>query len=562
MKNAIAVVTTFPSNCWELYAKQMLTSFVQCWPSEIPLLVKLDDDLVLTDLQKMLRSSDAIAIGFDDDHKAFVERNKDKDDKENYRFQAVRFCHKVFAIKHALDSINKMIESGISAPRYLIWMDADVVTNRKMSLDELEACLPKEGDCVSYLGRNDWPHSECGWLAFDLENGGGLAINAMINAYINDDVFKEKEWHDSWIWDALVLKKMSCTNLTPDARGMDVWPQSPMGKWSTHYKGPAAKSNLGRPLMQSKKPGNQSNVVIQTRNAIPHEQIRSHIEKNQELIKNWIRPCHQHDEEIVMVSAGPMLVPEDLRKEKGKRIVAVKHALKPLKDAGIKPWACILLDPRPHVLDFVQDPDTDIIWFVASQVDPAITKALLDAGCTIWGYHASVGADEGKLTKKEAYAIVSGGTATATRGLFVLNHLGFSRFRLYGYDLCLFDKPDLNERDNENQPKYLEISIGFNDANVNNKKCFWTKPEFVAQFEELNELIKADKFQFDAFGDGMIPFVVRAKKLADLRNKEFVAKLVGKRLSYEELLGCQTWCSSCRRWWRKILRKLMPEKLY
>lgn len=558
MNYPIAVITTFPSNSFEVYSKLMLSSFVRNWPREIPLLIKLDDDSLVSQINPMLRDMDALAIGWERDHKEFVERNKDKD-TENYRHQPVRFCHKVFALKYALDTINKMRLADERAPRYLIWLDADVITNRHITFDDLKECLPKDGDAVSYMGRRDWPHSECGWLAFDLENAGDFFIERFVSQYVDGSIFKMEQQHDSWVFDKTDGKK---TNLTPDARGMEVWPQSPMGKWSTHYKGPVAKAQLSQGGVIHKKPGNGSNIVIQTRNSLPHEQLRKHIAENQELIKNWIRPCKQHDEEIIIVSAGPMMIPEELRRENGKKIVAVKHALQPLKAAGIKPWACILLDPRPHVLDFVQEPDKDIIWFVASQVDPAITKTLLDAGCTIWGYHASIGAEEGPLTKKQSYAVIGGGTATATRGIFVLNHLGFRKFRLYGYDLCLYDKPDLNKKDDEGQPKYLEISIAFNDGNVNNKKCFWTKPELIAQFEELNELIKADKFEFDAYGDGIVPFIVKSKKIADLRNRENTAKMVGKRISYEELLGCRTWYNSWRKWQRKILRKLTKEKPY
>lgn len=559
MNHPIAVITTFPTYSWEIYSRSMLVSFVANWPNQIPILIKLDDDSLVDMLDPFLRPTDAVAIGHDKDHADFVARNKDKDKADNYRHQPIRFCHKVFALKYALGTINRMREAKEAVPRFLIWMDADVVTNRKVTFDDLKLCLPKEGDAVAYMGRKDWPHSECGWLAFDLENGGDVAIEKFVSHYLDDSVLSMKQNDDSWVFDQIDVKK---TNLTPDAKGMDVWPQSPMGKWSTHYKGPVAKANLGRPLMESKSIGNRGNVVIQTRNAIPHEDLRKNIEENQKLITNWIRPCILHDEELIMVSAGPSLIAEELRKEKGKRIVAVKHALEPLKNAGIKPWSCILLDPRPHVNDFVKSPDKDIIWFIASQVEPSVTKKLLDNGCTVWGYHASVNAGEEELTKKQPYAVVAGGTATATRGLFVLNHLGFKKFKLYGYDLCIYDKPDMNERDKDNQPKYLEISIGFNDRSVNNKRCFWTKPELIAQFEELNDLIKNERFEFEAFGDGMIPFVIKSKKLADLRNKEIMAKMIGKRITYEELLKCQTLCNKWHKWLPKIPRKLILANKY
>lgn len=539
--NTIAVCTTFGNIHWDIYAKQMLKSFVQNWPKDIAILVQLDDNTLTNEVSAILsRDIDAIAPGWGKEHAQFVNRNKGKDHETNYRFQATRFCHKVYTIARAYDSIEAQRQAGEPAPRYLIWLDADVHTTQKVTHEDLQLCLPKEGDAVSYMGRKDWDHSECGWLAFDLENpDAGEIIKQMFGAYNSDAVFGMKEQHDSWVFDYVLSKGLDknnfwfkVTNLTPDATGMDVWPQSPMGKWSTHYKGPQAKAKLATDKKPMQKPVEGTNVIIQTRNAIPHEQIHQHIAANQALIKNWVKPCKAHDEEIVVVSAGPMLVAEDLRKEKGKKIVAVKHALTPLKNAGIKPWACILLDPRPHMMNFVADADPEIIWFVASQVNPKVTMQLLLRGCTVWGYHASVGAGETFLTDLQAGAVISGGSATATRGLFLLNHLGFDKMTLYGYDLCVPDKPDLNAKDGQGQPKYFEISVGMNDPLYNVKKMFWSEAQLIAQFEEINDLIKYGKFNLTAYGDGIVPFMIKAKKTSDLRRAELKAKITGENPPY------------------------------
>lgn len=556
MTLSAAVITTFPNSSWDVYSKKMLQSFMRNWPEEIPLLISLDDDLLLNSVQKWIRSQDAIAVGWGKEHREFVERNRGKDDPADYRKMPVRFCHKVFAIARAFDSVLKQKKDGDVAPRYLIWMDADVLIHRNVTLDEIRECLPKEGDSFATLGRKDWPHSECGWMAFDLENKGSEIIIEMFKSYVSDEILKQAQQDDSWMWDE-VVKKIGCavTNLTEGAPGLDVWQFSPMAKWSRHYKGPAAKQEL---LNMPRPAQTQGNVTIQTRNAIPNEKICANIAANQKLIKNWIKPCKKHDEEIIIVSAGPMLIAEDLRKEQkaGKKIIAVKHALEPLKNAGIKPWASILLDPREHVNNFVQNPDKDIIWFVASQVNPEVVRTLILAGCTVWGYHASVGAGEVELTNLQPYSVVSGGSATATRGLFVMNHLGFNKFRLYGYNLCHGDKPDLNAKDELGQPKYMEISIAFDDKNMHVKRHFWTEPQLIAQFEEMNDLIKSERFDIEAYGEGVIPFLIKSKKTSDLRNKEIAAKMLGgKTPTYKELLG---WTSKTN--WRRLLPKTLHKR--
>jgi hypothetical protein len=297
-----AVITTFPNNSFEIYAREMLISFAKYWPKEIPLLVQLDDDLLYDQVGKLLRPQDAIAVGWERDHADFVARHKANDDPQNYRKQTTRFCHKVFAIRRALDAARKQKLEGGEAPRYLIWMDADVITTKEVSISDIESCIPKDGDAVSFLGRKDWPHSECGWLVFDLEKEGGIFIDVWHGLYVSDEVLKMKETHDSWVFDQVRISNGApkCTNLTDGKPGMDIWPHSPMAKFSTHHKGPVAKTKMAPQLTPQ-----GGGIQIQTRNALPDEEIRKHIEENQKLIKNWVTECLPTKEQIVVVSAGP-----------------------------------------------------------------------------------------------------------------------------------------------------------------------------------------------------------------------------------------------------------------
>lgn len=550
---AAAVVTTFGNSSWKIYSKIMLKNFVAFWPAEIPLLIQCDDNLLEDDIKKIIRPQDCLITGISKEHSEFIARNKDKDDPRDYRKQAVRFCHKVFAVKQACDAAMKARESGaIDAPRYLIWMDADVITTKQVTFVDIEMCLPKEGGAVAYLGRKDWDHSECGWLAFDLDNLGASLIDRMYAAYVTDDLFGYDQWHDSYVWDQC-FKFHKTTNLTANQPGMDIWPLSPMAKFSTHHKGPVAKDML---VTQEHMPKG-SNLRIQTKNSIPDESIQRNILENQAQILNWISACDLHNEEVVVVSAGPSLIAEDLLEEvaSGRKIVAVKHALERLKEANIKPWACILLDPRPHVYEFVENPDTDVIWFVASQVVPKAVKRLLDAGCTVWGYHAAVNANEKDLIERQYDAIVHGGSATATRGLYLLEKLGFQNFRLYGYDLSFQDKPDLSTKDDIGQPKYFEVCIGVNEVHYQTKATFWSDGQLLAQREEMQDILTRMPWKIRAFGKGIVSFMVDARRISDLRGRAKKTKLgVRKPISYEELLGCNRTIKLLPNW-RNMLRK-------
>lgn len=588
MNFTASVLTTFPDSMWSVYGQKFMENLRQYWPKEIALLVMLDDDKLVKEVEQYLRPTDAIAINENEEHQKFRERNKDKEHPTDYRKQAIRFSHKVWALKMASD----MWKQQPGQCQYLIWLDADVMVTRQVRIQDIAQCLPHKGASVSYLGRKDWPHSECGWMAFDLSLGGHAIIDRMYEYYITDKLFELKEWHDSYVFDDLRAKitledmERSVKNGTPDdlgtifhdltrlKPGMDIWPHSPMAAWSRHYKGPLGKQDLARlnkqePMQQQFQnlpQGPKSNIKIQTKNSIADEVIRAQIMENLGLIDNWISPCAATDEEIVVVSAGPEMVAEDLQEEvaAGRKIVAVKHALDRLKEANIPVWACILLDPRPHVAEFVKDPDKDVIWFVASQVHPSVVRKLLEKGCTVWGYHAAVGAGEGPLCEKQFGAIVSGGTATATRGLFMLDRLGFRNFRLYGYDLSFPDKPDMGARDQLNQPKYFDFTVTAGGAAFHNKKFFWTEPQLIAQFEEINQIMqmKTD-WKIKAFGYGMVPFLYRTKEVNDLRMSGKMYKLTsGKPIPYEEMLWPNKKKSSVdwRKWLPSNRRKPMQGK--
>ena len=550
MSIAVAVVTTFSVTSWKIYSQAMLTNFVKFWPDCVPIMINLDNDLLEMDVKKLLRPSDAVVCGWEKEHNDFVERNKEKDDPTNYRKQSVRFCHKVFALKFALDAANRAKEAQApDAPRYLIWLDADVITTSPVTIDDLILCLPKEGDAVSYMGRKDWDHSECGWLAFDLDNDGGKIIEDMYLCYKTDNIFALEQWHDSFVFDKTIKNlNFKATNLTLDKPGMDIWPQSPMAKFSTHHKGPVAKDMMQKPPNDGGQP-----LRIQTRNSVDDPVIQRNILENQAQIKNWVRTCSPTDQVAVVVSAGPMLVAEDLAEEMeaGRKIFAVKHALEPLKAAGIKPYGCILLDPRDHVANFVTNPDTDVIWFVASQVVPSVVKTLLDAGCTVWGYHAAVGANEGNLTEKQFDSVVQGGSATATRGLFLLDKLGFRNFRLYGYDLCFPTKPDLNSKDDKGQPSNFEITILAEKEHYKSKRSFWSKGELLAQYQEIVDIITKQPWNVRAFGNGIVPFLLEADRISNLRAKLKKDKLTTQiPVSHEELLGCKNKTTLWAKWLR------------
>jgi hypothetical protein len=246
---------------------------------------------------------------------------------------------------------------------------------------------------------------------------------------------------------------------------------------------------------------------IKTRNCLPNDKIVANVRENLTLIKKWAEYVKPHDEQVVICSAGQSLSYADVKRwsDKGVKIVAVKHAIDRLKKWGIKPWACVLLDPRPHVEKFVQKPDKDVIYFVASMVDPSVVKTLLENECQVVGYHAFVGAGEDKALEPGTM-LVSGGSATATRCIGLLYEcLGFRDMHCYGYDLCYHTRPNMDEKHEDGSKKYIDVTLS---AKVWGGKpqlrSFWTEGQFLAQAKELHDLYKTKQgFNISIYGYGI-----------------------------------------------------------
>ncbi len=228
----------------------------------------------------------------------------------------------------------------------------------------------------------------------------------------------------------------------------------------------------------------KARIHVATRNCVDNEVIIANIQANAPRIRRWIEMCRPHDGKILFVSAGPSLkelLPEINERAEKAKVVCVKHAHDKLIEAGIVPWGCILLDPRDHVQQFVQNPHPKTIYFTASMVSATTLDILLAKRAHVVGYHALVGAGEDKILPKGTMFMV-GGTSAAVRGLPLLLTLGFRDFTLYAYDSCFDERPgNLGEKTKLGYDRYVKVEIG--------GKKFWTELELVAQAQDFKEFL-------------------------------------------------------------------------
>ena len=198
------VITTFNQAGLKQYGQRMISTFEQYWPAEVDLVVYAENckptvsraNTCVTDLL-----SDSAEL------RQFIERHQNNplahgqstadrqvDPKKQFRWDAVRFAYKVFSIALAAATIKT---------DWLVWLDADTHTHSPVPIAGLNELCPGDS-MISYLGRSETYHSECGWVAYNLTNPQTLQfIKDFVDMYNSDEIFELDEWHDSYVWDVV-----------------------------------------------------------------------------------------------------------------------------------------------------------------------------------------------------------------------------------------------------------------------------------------------------------------------------------------------------------------------
>ena len=243
--NKFSAVTTFDFKKHP-YGIEMINSFFINWPNEIQLLAFVENASSIDDSKvkdKILISHYHNEIPeYEEFCKKFKHKEKLTDD---FRFNAFRFAYKVYAIYNALKKIKS---------RYLIWLDADIKTHKKIPIEFFEKLI-KNTSYMSYLGRKNisiqhLTYSECGFLIFDTHHSTHKIFwKKMIDMYSGGKLFDEKEWHDSYIFDQVrknIEKKYNVLNLNISKLGLvdieteiddHVFVTSVLGEYMDHKKG-------------------------------------------------------------------------------------------------------------------------------------------------------------------------------------------------------------------------------------------------------------------------------------------------------------------------------------
>lgn len=239
------IVTSFHEEGLKQYGQRMVNTFEQHWPAEVDLVVCAENCQPQT-ARPNTRVYDLMNLS--NNCRAFVERHRNNplahgqagppdvwNPKKAFRWNAVRFAYKVFSVALCANNLS----SG-----WMIWIDADTHTHTSVPVSWLSQVCPDRA-MISYLGRGDKYHSECGWVAYNLDHPETRNfIQDFVGMYNTDKIFQEREWHDSYIWDVIRRQYQDSNeffNLNPSwhDKGLAGHPfiNSELGRYMDHVKG-------------------------------------------------------------------------------------------------------------------------------------------------------------------------------------------------------------------------------------------------------------------------------------------------------------------------------------
>ena len=240
----IRFVTSFSAEGYEQYAKNMLFSVLKYWKDDLQLIAYHHD--VPQDVINEFpvgRNIEYRNLNNVEDMLSYREHMKLHDGTEggqlsyNWRMDAIKWCHKVYAMTDlSLEISEKEVKGG-----WLIWLDADTVTTKPLSEERLLKILPEKAELV-HLGRKDADYSETSFIAFNLDyQTPHFLLADFKGCYDIGEVVSYREWHDGFIFERLlkiyIAHGMKVHNLTPKVEGLSAFADSPLSQYMSHLKG-------------------------------------------------------------------------------------------------------------------------------------------------------------------------------------------------------------------------------------------------------------------------------------------------------------------------------------
>lgn len=247
------VCTTFNAAGYEKYGHRMIQTFLENWPRDVQLVVYSEGCQVTETAPNLcvhdLETASPKLAEFKQRWRNVPKANGDvsadpvrslrKDSGKGFKWDAVRFSHKVYAVFHCAQT---------HRTDWLLWMDADMVCHSPITVEQLNRLCPPKRD-LCFLGRRG-KFSECGLYAMNLTSPATEVFLKKFQAmydHAETGIFTLDEWHDSFVFDAVrrcvSLNELDWSSDLVSGEGHPLI-NCEWGAYLDHLKG--ARKDLGR----------------------------------------------------------------------------------------------------------------------------------------------------------------------------------------------------------------------------------------------------------------------------------------------------------------------------
>ena len=255
----ITVVTTFHQAGLDLYGQRFLDSFSQNVETKIKLLVYAENctpvidpeckNITVFDSFEALPKLNEFKAKWgsvphaNGDISAHPARRGRKDWNKAFKWDAVRFANKVYAVFDACER----------SKDWCVWMDADTFVHSPWKHKDFTKLLP-EDKWITYVGRGKgsqtWP--ECGFYGMNLKHPMCVQFLKEFERFYEDPdngIFELVEWHDSFVFGHILTQLRPIDNNVLDysaemylkeaksGGGGHPLINTVLGKWIDHMKG-------------------------------------------------------------------------------------------------------------------------------------------------------------------------------------------------------------------------------------------------------------------------------------------------------------------------------------
>ncbi len=241
------IITSFPTDAWDQYAKRFCSSFLDNWPEEERLTIyhegetplehpritwrRVWDVPLLKDLVDLLKQSSPAFSGM-------FEQKGSPSPIYSYRHDVQRWCRKAMIISHHCRTYT-------SEP--IAWIDADVVTHSPVPRGFLKKLL--NHSYTAYLGRPRM-YTETGFVAFDPSHEANHNFQMLYEAiFVQRSFTLFQEWHCCIGFDfcrrTLNVPAEDIARSVDHSKTIHPFINSELGDYMDHCKGPTRKV-LGR----------------------------------------------------------------------------------------------------------------------------------------------------------------------------------------------------------------------------------------------------------------------------------------------------------------------------